>query len=424
MIEYLKQLFQEDPYWEEVISEKQKEKDIPQEQYVRIWNEAVMPGMTKLLRQPGLFNRQQNKQHLTSLFAMFDRMLETRIETAFFVSGYTMKWFLDNPKLIKQAQPYMSEKMDSACEACVRVYADPDAVTEERTLAFLMFGITKLFDKFPPWRTLFKNAHNPKDITSADPVCIWHYGFMVPMIKLLTLPEYQGTEVTGVMVGTLFSLFEVMLDQEHTADLMTEYGLKLFYEDPELFELAKPIMKDSFRERVEAYCARQKELAASAEEQADSAAEEPAAPVAPPKPQISAATADQFAPIIPYVGAGGLRLGWTKEQVEKVTGPLGDYVAVAQLWRRYTVGDLLWLYFNGPGDGLEKIVTLPGYGGRLFSLIDTNTPVEELSWREPSFTFREDLGFYVSPKGVMIHPVDGKATHITIFANQWKELVE
>ena len=38
---------------------------------------------------------------------------------------------------------------------------------------------------------------------------------------------------------------------------------------------------------------------------------------------------DQFAPIIPYVGAGGLRLGWTKEQVEKVTGPLGEYVAVA-----------------------------------------------------------------------------------------------
>jgi hypothetical protein len=124
------------------------------------------------------------------------------------------------------------------------------------------------------------------------------------------------------------------------------------------------------------------------------------------------------------VGAGGLRLGWTQEQVEKVTGPLGEYVAVAQLWRRYTVSDMLWLYFNGPGDGLEKITTLPGYGGRLFSLIDTNTPVDELSWREPSFIHREDLGFYVTPKGAMIHPVDGKATHITVFANQWKELVQ
>lgn len=154
MIEYLKQLFQEDPYWEEVISEKQKEKDIPQEQYVRIWNEAVMPGMTKLLRQPGLFNRQQNKQHLTSLFAMFDRMLETRYETAFFVYGYTMEWFLNNPKLLKQAQPYMSEKLNSAYEAYLRQFEDPEAAAE-RTLAFLMFSITKLFDKFPPLENSF-----------------------------------------------------------------------------------------------------------------------------------------------------------------------------------------------------------------------------------------------------------------------------
>ena len=69
-------------------------------------------------------------------------------------------------------------------------------------------------------------------------------------------------------------------------------------------------------------------------------------------------------------------------------------------------------------------MTLPGYGGRLFSLIDTNTPGEELSWREPSFVWNETLKFYTSPKGVLIQPENGKCTHITVFMDQWKSLCQ
>ena len=131
---------------------------------------------------------------------------------------------------------------------------------------------------------------------------------------------------------------------------------------------------------------------------------------------------DIFAPIIPYVGAGGLRLGWTQEQVERVTGPLGEYKAVARLWRRYTVGDYLWLFFNGPGDGLEKIVTLPGYCGRLFDSIDTLTSERDLVKKEPTLVYREQLKLYTTPKGALIQTVNGRAAHITVFQEKWSVL--
>lgn len=129
---------------------------------------------------------------------------------------------------------------------------------------------------------------------------------------------------------------------------------------------------------------------------------------------------DIFAPIIPYVGAGGLRLGWTQEQVERVTGPLGEYKVVAQLWRRYTVGDYLWLFFNGTEDYLEKIVTLPGYCGRLFDSIDTLTSERDLLRKEPTLVYREKLEFYTTPKGALIQVVKGRAAHITVFHEGWK----
>ena len=133
---------------------------------------------------------------------------------------------------------------------------------------------------------------------------------------------------------------------------------------------------------------------------------------------------DQFAPIIPYVGAGGLRLGWSMEQVETVTGPLRDGVPIEKLWIRYTVSDQLWLYFSASTGFLDKIVALPGYGGRRFSLIDTNTAESELHWREPSLVHREDMGFYISPKGAMIHTYNGKVVFIAVFSSQWKAWVQ
>ena len=131
---------------------------------------------------------------------------------------------------------------------------------------------------------------------------------------------------------------------------------------------------------------------------------------------------DQFAPIIPYVGAGGLRFGWSMEQVEKVTGPLGEGETVLRTWTRHAVGNQLWLYFYSDGT-LDKIATLPEYGGRLFSLIDTNTAESELLWREPSLIYK-NVGLYVTPKGVMIQPVNGRASHIIIFGERWKDLMQ
>ena len=76
------------------------------------------------------------------------------------------------------------------------------------------------------------------------------------------------------------------------------------------------------------------------------------------------------------------------------------------------------------GDGLEKIVTLPAYGGRLFGSIDTNTREQDLMKKEPSLVYQETLKLYTTPKGVLIQTENGKAAHITVFSRQWSCLCQ
>ena len=251
----------------------------------------------------------------------------------------------------------------------------------------------------------------PKD---AD-LRIWKEAFLPYVDIHLRRTDFFGRRKAGKFLHPIFAMLDRMLGMEReTAVYVSVYLMQYLHENLEVLKTARTYMSDALQQAYDAY---RPGMAA----QEDTETPEPEMS----KPHLgSTAMADQFAPIIPYVGAGGLRLGWTQKQVETVTGPLGDFVPVAKLWRRYTVGDQLWLYFNGAGDGLEKIVTLPGYGGRLFSLIDTNTPVEELSWREPSLVWNETLKFYTSPKGVLIQPVDGKCTHITVFDRKWQELCQ
>ena len=258
-------------------------------------------------------------------------------------------------------------------------------------------------------------------VPKGDDLRVWKECFLPCVEMLLNSSGLFGRRENRKCLQAAFEMLDRMLSMEpETAEYVTVHTMEYLHHHADVRKAAKPYMTDALERAYASYGA-----APVASEPDEQAAQEDATGLQWQKPGFgSAATVDQFAPIIPYVGAGGLRLGWTQEQVEKVTGPLGEYVPVAKLWRRYTVGDQLWLFFNGPGDGLEKIVTLPGYGGRLFSLIDTNTPVEELSWREPSLVWNETLKFYTSPKGVLIQPVDGKCTHITVFDDRWKELCQ
>ena len=253
-------------------------------------------------------------------------------------------------------------------------------------------------------------------VPKGDDLRVWKECFLPCVEMLLNSSGLFGRRENRKCLTDAFAMLDRMLSMEpETAEYVSVHTMEYLHHHADVRKAAKPYMTDALEQAYAAYGTGER----TTTEHEDNPQWQP-----PGSGSIGTAIADQFAPIIPYVGAGGLRLGWTQEQVEKVTGPLGDFVPVAKQWRRYTVGDQLWLFFNGPGDGLEKIVTLPGYGGRLFGLIDTHTPVEELSWREPSLVWNETLKFYTSPKGVLIQPVDGKCTHITVFGDQWKDLCQ
>lgn len=129
---------------------------------------------------------------------------------------------------------------------------------------------------------------------------------------------------------------------------------------------------------------------------------------------------DKYAPIIPYVGIGGLRLDLTKKEAEEMIGsPLKDGEDFFDgRWSRYTVEDLLHLFFDNRTDRLFKITTLPGYRGKLFEKIGTDTDEADLLRLEPTLEYDDFEEVYVSKeKGVFIEtdlPAE-KAAWISVF---------
>ncbi|MGN0979552.1 MAG: hypothetical protein ACI4PT_04395 [Candidatus Avoscillospira sp.] len=136
---------------------------------------------------------------------------------------------------------------------------------------------------------------------------------------------------------------------------------------------------------------------------------------------------DKYAPIIPYVGIGGIRLNSTKAEVEQVLGcPLeGKELLYDGEWSKYTIGNELSLFFVEEDDRLFEIETLPGYQGKLFGKIGTDTDEADLLRLEPTLEYDEFEEIYQSKeKGVIIMtdiPAQ-KAVWIAVYVEDLDEL--
>ena len=136
---------------------------------------------------------------------------------------------------------------------------------------------------------------------------------------------------------------------------------------------------------------------------------------------------DKYAPIIPYVGIGGIRLNSTKAEVEQVLGcPLeGKELLYDGEWSKYTIGNELSLFFVEEDDRLFEIETLPGYQGKLVGKIGTDTDEADLLRLEPTLEYDEFEEIYQSKeKGVIIMtdiPAQ-KAVWIAVYVEDLDEL--
>lgn len=130
---------------------------------------------------------------------------------------------------------------------------------------------------------------------------------------------------------------------------------------------------------------------------------------------------DINAPIIPYVGMGGLRL---YSKLESMRSILDQENVRSQIlndtWIRYDIGDFLELFFHLGNKKLFKITTLDGYKGKLFNMIFVGMKEKEFSKIEPTFIYDEFEEVFESEKGVFIETdaIEHTARWISIFVKE------
>ena len=134
---------------------------------------------------------------------------------------------------------------------------------------------------------------------------------------------------------------------------------------------------------------------------------------------------DIKAPIVPWEGMGGIKLYSTIKELRNILEDRDKVTAVVyhNMWVKYTVEDVMELFFHLANGKLFKIVTLSGYKGKLFDKISVRTLESELLELEPSFIYEDFEEVYESEKGVFLEtdPVTTETTWITIYI---KELLD
>lgn len=130
---------------------------------------------------------------------------------------------------------------------------------------------------------------------------------------------------------------------------------------------------------------------------------------------------DLKAPIVPYLGLGGIQLYSTFDDLKELLK--GENVRKRNLTRnsvRYDIGDSVMLFFLLKNRKLFKITTNQEYQGKLFGLISTKTKEDEIARLEQSFFYDDFEEMWESSKGVFIEtdPETGTAAWISVFIRE------
>lgn len=129
---------------------------------------------------------------------------------------------------------------------------------------------------------------------------------------------------------------------------------------------------------------------------------------------------DINAPIIPFVGMGGIKLYATMDDLSDILSMDGVIMTKMGHWIRYQIGDAMYLFFLKKNNKLFKITTLDGYKGKLWGMIGTDTVEKTLLTLDDSFVWDDWDEIWQSPKGVFIEGYDGTGlcTWITVYIKE------
>lgn len=127
------------------------------------------------------------------------------------------------------------------------------------------------------------------------------------------------------------------------------------------------------------------------------------------------------APIIPWVGMGGIKLySHISELKSLIEEEKAEYFMYDKFLVRYEIKGKIYLFFNLLNGKLFKITTLDEYKGLLFNKIFVGQNVEDLLTYDASFEYDEFEEVYVSDKGVFIEtdPVTNTVQWISVFIKE------
>lgn len=130
---------------------------------------------------------------------------------------------------------------------------------------------------------------------------------------------------------------------------------------------------------------------------------------------------DIDAPIIPYVGIGGIKLYSKREDLDDILSKENVFIQVLNhMVIRYDIGDFLELFFHSGNNKLFKITTLEGYKGKLFDKITVGMKEEDFLRIEPNFIYDAFEEVFESDKGVFIEtdPITHTAKWISVFVKE------
>lgn len=123
-------------------------------------------------------------------------------------------------------------------------------------------------------------------------------------------------------------------------------------------------------------------------------------------------TFDEKAPIIPFVGLGGIKLYSTRQKLKDLLAAKGVKSQILNsTWIKYDVQNAIELFFHLRNDKLFKITTLENYKGTLFNQIKVGTPKAQMLKIEPTFVYNDFEEVWETEKGAFIE-MDAKTNTV------------
>lgn len=131
-----------------------------------------------------------------------------------------------------------------------------------------------------------------------------------------------------------------------------------------------------------------------------------------------------YAPIIPWKGAGGIKLYSTIRDLKEIIDDKNvSGVLLNKYWIRYEIKDKLFLFFHLLNGKLFKITTLENYKGQLFDNIHYGMSEQELIDSHPDFVYDDFEEVYESKNGAFLE-MDFRKNQVSYISVYIKELDE